>query len=1067
MLNNSTEDESYFNNKRGNTNTSITDLYDSLKKSSSIYDENDLEGDNTSSSDEILSSNDKINKNGQIINGNHIVFGKSMLSDFYTREQSKYISSPRDISKPLNKKMPIKKKLKKLVKKAKKTGSYRKKMARGSNDKVSHENDIDSSEEENDEEVEEDYIQIKNRFRSNSNSINSNSGSKNNSRNNSKNNSKNNSRNNSRKNSKSIDSLASLDDSDSEDRKVIKNSIMSPNEIKSRLERIDERIYKMESEDSIEDDHKEVGKHNNHNHKENNHKDDKEDNNHNKSKDNLQMDHKNNDHINHNNNHIEDHKENDHHNDHSSNINNNNLHFKPNNVILSPQSPSQKRFTPTKKKTSKKSSNKSPKATRKEIKVKRLLSMRVEKDYETPKGIYGDHILDLKSMKSRSGSNLIKNINTNGDKSSKVDNNKNKSSSHDNINNNHHTTTPSKDKIPLKLIIKKDRLAEEDRQVQTERSSSGIKSSETNLKARKTSGSGGSKKTSEKNVRIQDEGKKKKEENKIISSPVNLRSSQIKKLDQTSSVELKRKFSAKKIKKTSMSCNNIPEDIIIKNKIPSMSLPEKELKDSLREPEENPEKRSSFLKILNESKDNPFVGDDSVDMYDFLNTSRPPSNSMNQIYSCPMRKKKEKETKEMKEQKKKQKLKDSHISKMVELLIKSTINEDEILSGLENKKLVKMWIADEVEPLVVDGPHPEDNSCTLPDNLPDNVHCISVSTYPFLPMKPQREGSPICDSYKVCLYQSGLTFLTICDGCNWGKGPRDAAITAKKTFCDYIEKNVKSLKDIKKTAKILIRAVYMSHFKIIEDKQDIWEAGTTTFLGGILTQEQQKEDSFIFMFISVGDCKALVYDGKRVRDVTLGNRQNASNPCDPGGRIGPYVKEGLPDMRNLKVDYCTLKQGEYLMLVSDGVSDNFDPEQLGYSPSEIGIKDVQDDNWKMVDKLVAIEAKAKWSNHKMEEVLNKATFPFMSKNLIAPSKVLSHAIVRHCTDSTYNGRNWMENNPTLPLPIDYKNYPGKMDHTSVVVMRLDESFSFKKYSKKNFFNNTHLRRSYNLNHNNN
>ena len=60
----------------------------------------------------------------------------------------------------------------------------------------------------------------------------------------------------------------------------------------------------------------------------------------------------------------------------------------------------------------------------------------------------------------------------------------------------------------------------------------------------------------------------------------------------------------------------------------------------------------------------------------------------------------------------------------------------------------------------------------------------------------------------------------------------------------------------------------------------------------------------------------------------------------------------------------------------------------------------------------------------------------------------------------------MENNPTLPLPVDYQRFPGKMDHTSVVVVRVGDYFSLKKSAKERFLNDTNLRRSFNLNNSN-
>jgi hypothetical protein len=38
---------------------------------------------------------------------------------------------------------------------------------------------------------------------------------------------------------------------------------------------------------------------------------------------------------------------------------------------------------------------------------------------------------------------------------------------------------------------------------------------------------------------------------------------------------------------------------------------------------------------------------------------------------------------------------------------------------------------------------------------------------------------------------------------------------------------------------------------------------------------------------------------KKVYDVTATNRNEVEDAKDPGGRIGPYIDQGNPDLRNL------------------------------------------------------------------------------------------------------------------------------------------------------------------------
>jgi hypothetical protein len=74
-----------------------------------------------------------------------------------------------------------------------------------------------------------------------------------------------------------------------------------------------------------------------------------------------------------------------------------------------------------------------------------------------------------------------------------------------------------------------------------------------------------------------------------------------------------------------------------------------------------------------------------------------------------------------------------------------------------------------------------------------------------------------------------------------------------------------------------------------------------------------------------------------VYDITAGSRTGAAatDARDSGGRIGPHI-EGNPDLRNLSVYFRNVDEGDVLILTSDGVYDNLDPQSLGLTPEDIG-----------------------------------------------------------------------------------------------------------------------------------
>lgn len=79
-------------------------------------------------------------------------------------------------------------------------------------------------------------------------------------------------------------------------------------------------------------------------------------------------------------------------------------------------------------------------------------------------------------------------------------------------------------------------------------------------------------------------------------------------------------------------------------------------------------------------------------------------------------------------------------------------------------------------------------------------------------------------------------------------------------------------------------------------------------------EDFRDDREYALVFASVGDCKAFhwSYQSGRVTDITFGNRLNVRDARDPGGRLGPYVGQGEPDLRNLKCYFHPCHEGTSL-----------------------------------------------------------------------------------------------------------------------------------------------------------
>lgn len=342
----------------------------------------------------------------------------------------------------------------------------------------------------------------------------------------------------------------------------------------------------------------------------------------------------------------------------------------------------------------------------------------------------------------------------------------------------------------------------------------------------------------------------------------------------------------------------------------------------------------------------------------------------------------------------------------------------------------------------------------------------SISTYPHIPTKPNRDGDPICDSYCIQLLEDDVVIALVCDGCNWGRRPMEASNAAKSAFVEYMRGKLSDIEELRDAGHFLLQAISYCHHKICEGKEDVWEAGTTTLLGGVMfkikkSKEEVKaegnKDNFKWVWcgVSIGDCKAFHYaaNSRKLTDITPNGRKNVFDAKDCGGRLGPYVGNGEPDLRNCMVHFTPCEENDLILLLSDGVHDNLDPQVLGKVPKDSG---------------PAFSHIPDWGHFKNDEEAQACKNAFMSKFLIGElilggqddekvrSKVFSatvlpeslspesivQRILKHCLAVTGKGREWMEQNPREKLPSDYIEYPGKMDHATAVVLRVT------KYSKE-------------------
>eukprot|EP01105_Mastigella_eilhardi_P016174 TRINITY_DN36_c0_g2_i1.p1 TRINITY_DN36_c0_g2~~TRINITY_DN36_c0_g2_i1.p1 ORF type:complete len:438 (+),score=105.24 TRINITY_DN36_c0_g2_i1:77-1390(+) len=307
----------------------------------------------------------------------------------------------------------------------------------------------------------------------------------------------------------------------------------------------------------------------------------------------------------------------------------------------------------------------------------------------------------------------------------------------------------------------------------------------------------------------------------------------------------------------------------------------------------------------------------------------------------------------------------------------------------------------------------------------DNLLCArSESTYPVVETSPgvrAKNGEPNADAFAAVVYENQAV-IAIADGCSWGVKPYRAARHAVLGVANYISLHDEPVKDVHEAGRMMLRAMCEANNQIFARAKDTWDAGTTTLLCACIV-ELQKENQWGVILCGVGDCKAIQWSEhhQKVVDITHGDR--SLDLRDPGGRLGPYTSAGVPDLRNLSLHYVTAKEGDMIILATDGVYDNLDPASLGYDCKDVGLGDRQ---WKDVPREELAQAKATFLRKYVKGLL---------KGKEPSPETIVNVLIENAISVTEKVRAYMETTGKKQ-PANTKMYPGKMDHTTAIAFRI-------------------------------
>ena len=292
------------------------------------------------------------------------------------------------------------------------------------------------------------------------------------------------------------------------------------------------------------------------------------------------------------------------------------------------------------------------------------------------------------------------------------------------------------------------------------------------------------------------------------------------------------------------------------------------------------------------------------------------------------------------------------------------------------------------------------------------------STYPSVDEK--KFGKPIADTHSIDIYENCI-IVSIADGCGTGELPSKASKLACEKFKEFLMIDIVGKKLPKQIFDSMLKAVAYIQTELINSAENFLEIGLTTFLGCVICKIKGEAEKYAVMYINIGDCRGLLMRPKNdiCWELVTGYTSRV-DVTDARGRLGPCETD-KPDLSNFSTGIDICMSGDILLLMTDGIYDNFDPNVLGKTPQDYGLHE------------------DKWSDSVTEhrKKRNEIFYSLLKELYKEPNAYsLVNNIYDFVVEKTSGARQQKIDNQITRY--GFHIIPGKMDHSTFVSLILNE-----------------------------
>ena len=189
---------------------------------------------------------------------------------------------------------------------------------------------------------------------------------------------------------------------------------------------------------------------------------------------------------------------------------------------------------------------------------------------------------------------------------------------------------------------------------------------------------------------------------------------------------------------------------------------------------------------------------------------------------------------------------------------------------------------------------------------------------------PHVVGEPVADVY-AAVVRTNSCILAVADGVSWGKKPRLAARCAVRTAVEFISDSIDLINKTPSSSTVvdvLNKSLEACQDCIIANRATL----TTLSVAMVCPLAEPGGPQWGVYVVSVGDSPVFVFSNSlnSLIELTVGSNPSSGvrDPKNSGGALGPAL--GVePDLNNLSFSFIGVMPGDLILLMTDGVSDNF------------------------------------------------------------------------------------------------------------------------------------------------